>query len=461
MIRAWVQSLGTKVAKQIPETGGSLGDLAGRAVGIWRAGSGSTELNSRVRGYSPNEGQQQMHSRQDVSDARLSELSLPADSQSLFEADIKATRRERCPTIEAVRQPGERFGDAFLRITGVPLIVTIDGLAAYGKGSVAKFLARYLEVPEMSSGLAYRAGAYLCKHELKPLRERSFARRRDEERKTPVLTAEEQELVISTVTRAITEGLLFVKDGVRGSEICLKRGRRTVNITDKLLTHEFAQGASILGEIGEVREALKPFLVSFFRSGGVTDGRDMGVVLAKAPVKFFFGDPNDLDRIRHAYVRAMWRVRQWEALGQTSKLEGVPNIEDWIRDPKQLAQFDADDLAALRYVQLLTWSTDGLLDRDEHDMNRKVAPLQCPEDAISYSPIASCSVPPVDDPRFIPREERVDEDGVLIDDEKVYGMRVRSEREVQREIAFLADARIEAFVQERLATKRMDEKLSQ
>jgi hypothetical protein len=230
-----------------------------------------------------------------------------------------------------------------------------------------------------------------------------------------------------------------------------------MTITDKLLTHEFAQGASILGEIGEVREALKPFLVSFFRSGGVTDGRDMGVVLANAPVKFFFGDPNDQERIRHAYVRAMWRLRQWEALGQTGKLEGVPPLEDWIRDPEERAQFDANDIATLRYVQLLTWSSDGLLDRDEHDMYRKVAPLQCPEDAISYSPIASCSAPPEADPHFIPLEDRHDADGVLLDDEKIFGMHVRTEREVQRDIALLADARIEAYAKERLAARRMTE----
>ncbi len=370
-----------------------------------------------------------------------------------LEVLLRESLGDRCPILKSQLRLGESIGEMFQRVTGNPLIITIDGLSAYGKGAAGKFLASYYGVREMSSGLAYRAGAYVCKHELKSIRNRSWTRRRSEEAHSEVLSPEEARDVVAVVAGAISDGRLRVVNSDSGTKVLLQCGRRAVDITPKLLSHEFAQGASILGEIGEVRSALLPFLRSFGSSGWVTDGRDMGTeVFPDASVKLFFGDADEEQRLEHAYVRGEWRMNQWSKK-DLDRMEGVPALSDWITDPKEMEQFTPEERDMLQFANILSWSTDSLLSRDEHDLNRKVAPLRCPDDAICFSPINNRAHPPEGDRFYIPEDGRVDEQGRAIPENRLNGIFTATESEVREQVAKLVDARIEEILKEHLGQR--------
>jgi cytidylate kinase len=119
-----------------------------------------------------------------------------------------------------------------------------------------------------------------------------------------------------------------------------------INVAKELRQNTVGDAASKVGVFPSVRNALKDFQIDFIalwkpRCGVIMDGRDMGTVICpEAKVKFFL-DAAPL-------IRAQRRLQELEALG-----------------------FDAD------FDNILTQ----VLERDNRDRNRKVAPLKPADDA--------------------------------------------------------------------------------
>lgn len=123
-------------------------------------------------------------------------------------------------------------------------------------------------------------------------------------------------------------------------------GKRIVldgtDATDAIRTEDAGQNASRVAALPKVRDALLQRQKAFRQAPGlVADGRDMGsVVFADASLKFFL--------TASVQARAERRVKQLKQKGNSAILDDV-----------------------LKELQL----------RDERDMNRPVAPLQCLPDA--------------------------------------------------------------------------------
>ncbi len=142
-------------------------------------------------------------------------------------------------------------------------IVTIDGPSASGKSSVAKRVAEALGVPYLSSGLLYRAVAYLAS--------RAGVEPGDEEGVLRLL----QGLYLRLLPKA--EGNRVVVDGPSGLE----------DLTPHLHTPEVDRVVSLVARHPGVRswvnERLKEVPPPF-----VAEGRDMGTaVFPEAPHKFY------------------------------------------------------------------------------------------------------------------------------------------------------------------------------
>ncbi len=148
------------------------------------------------------------------------------------------------------------------------MIITIDGTAGSGKGTLAKSIAKELNCVYLDTGLLYRAVAKsLLQNNIDP---------------------KNQEQAIKHAQN-LDYSLLESKD---------------------LRTEEVSNGASIVASIGEVRTALLEYQRNFSknlpkdRTGVVLDGRDTGsVVCPDADVKFFIDIPVE--------TRARRRVEQY------------------------------------------------------------------------------------------------------------------------------------------------------
>ncbi len=128
------------------------------------------------------------------------------------------------------------------------MIVAIDGPAASGKGTLARRLAAYLNLPHLDTGLLYRATA-----------------------------------------RTLIEHGQNLSD-VRAA-VAAARGLSLTDFDPKVLRgRDMGEAASIVAAIPEVRQALVDMQRSFAtRPGGaVLDGRDIGTVICpQAEVKIF------------------------------------------------------------------------------------------------------------------------------------------------------------------------------
>jgi cytidylate kinase len=135
------------------------------------------------------------------------------------------------------------------------MIITIDGPASSGKGTVAKILAKNIQAFHLDSGLLYRALAYfVLKYQISsfPLSEAMM-----EQYMTQIHTQysfEEQSMRISLCTEDITSLLRTQDIGSKSSEIAQNRYVRDM-ITEKIQSFQ-KQFTSI-----------------------VADGRDMGTVV--------------------------------------------------------------------------------------------------------------------------------------------------------------------------------------
>jgi len=215
------------------------------------------------------------------------------------------------------------------------MIITIDGPVASGKSSVAKTLARELNIYYLYTGLLYRAVAYIFLTELK----------NKQKYKDEVIT---NEVFESNFKVLDSEGLSWIK------KICYDYGKNEAenrpyifyndqDITQNLYDGSLDQLASIVSVNKNVRE----FLLDLQRDIGkrydiVADGRDCGsVVFPDADYKFYLTAKSG--------VRAQ-RLMLDETRGKTEK-----------------------DLSKVK---------EELEQRDKRDSEREVAPLTIPENAI-------------------------------------------------------------------------------
>lgn len=184
---------------------------------------------------------------------------------------------------------------------GNPVVITVDGPVAAGKGTLARRLAEHFGLRHLDSGVLYRATA------ARVLREGG----------DPTVAA-----VVETAARALTDA------DVSGPEI-----------RDEAV----GQAASIVAAMQVVRQALLAYQRAFAARppGAVVEGRDIGtVVCADAPYKLFL--------TASVAARAERRYRELRARGAEVTLERVEKE---------------------------------LIERDERDRGRAVAPLKPAKDA--------------------------------------------------------------------------------
>lgn len=142
------------------------------------------------------------------------------------------------------------------------MIITIDGPAGSGKSTAARLLATRLGFFHLDTGAIYRSIAYVCiKNQISRL---------DEE-----------------VVTAIAKGtsIEFVKDGEDIRVIA-----NGEDVSEKIRTPDVSLGASDVGRLRGVREALVDIQRKVVSNNNnvVAEGRDMGtVIFPYADLKFF------------------------------------------------------------------------------------------------------------------------------------------------------------------------------
>ena len=170
-----------------------------------------------------------------------------------------------------------------------PLVIAVDGPAASGKGTIANGLAAHYGLPNLDTGLLYRAVGVLT------------------QRRTGGLEAGDAEWV----ARSLLADALADPD---------------------LRTRQAGELASRVAAYPGVRAALLDFQRAFAArpEGAVLDGRDIGTVIApRAPAKLFVTASPD--------VRAERRWRQLLGQGERLPIEAV--LEDIrVRDQRDMGR---------------------------------------------------------------------------------------------------------------------------
>jgi cytidylate kinase len=199
------------------------------------------------------------------------------------------------------------------------MVITIDGPVASGKSSVAQELANRLNFYYLNTGLLYRSIAYILS------------------------TVKHKVLEVEPVQLLTIDDLSFVQDLIyeysNGKPHIFYDGQE---ITSALYAARMDQGASIVSACPAVRQALLSLQRSIAQKHDlVADGRDCGsVIFPQAEIKFFL--TADVD------VRA-------------HRLHN---------DPRRNVTQTFDDIKT------------SLIQRDERDRTRAIAPLVIPNDAI-------------------------------------------------------------------------------
>lgn len=198
------------------------------------------------------------------------------------------------------------------------LQIAIDGPAGAGKSTVAKLVADRLGYLYIDTGAMYRAATWL-------LVEKNI--RLDD---------------VSAIAYALSQAKIELKPGqVNGEKIHVFVDDHEV--TKEIRTQEITRMVSPLSTIKPVREQLVEQQRQLARKGGVVlDGRDIGtVVLPNAQVKIFLTASPE--------VRARRRLKELQAQG---------------------VQVDFDKLQK------------EIIERDNRDSNRDIAPLRMADDAV-------------------------------------------------------------------------------
>lgn len=196
-------------------------------------------------------------------------------------------------------------------------VITIDGASGTGKGVVTQRIAKKLGWKLLDSGVLYRVLAFAATKD-----HISFE---DE----PALQQEAEKLAVQFIT---TEVGNFPRIYLENQDV-----------TEAIRTEEIGNGASKVGALQGVRQALLSRQRAFRQAPGlVTDGRDMGtVVFPDADVKIFLtASPEE---------RAARRLNQLKEIGIHGNLDAL---------------------------------VMGLRERDKRDQERAIAPLKPAADAI-------------------------------------------------------------------------------
>ena len=203
------------------------------------------------------------------------------------------------------------------------MIITIDGPAASGKSSVAKGLAKDLSFFYLSSGMVFRAVAYVLANYL-------------EYKKNDLTTV--SELDVDQILSS--KNFCYLYDNKSG-DITIKF--KNSDITSFLKSEQIDLYSSILGEVLAVRNSLEKFQKRLSKKHNiVVEGRDIGsAIFPEAEFKF--------------YLTASLEERacRWQKMQE--KKEKQYSLEQ----AKQI-----------------------ISERDERDTQRKIAPLCIPKGAI-------------------------------------------------------------------------------
>jgi len=158
-------------------------------------------------------------------------------------------------------------------------VVTIDGPAASGKGSLAISIANQFSLKLLDSGSLYRLFAFFEKRNTDYIEIVEIIKNRVEFE----LSKERQKIILD----------------------------KNIDITDKLKSEDVAKSASTLSSQKEVRDHLFKLQRDFYQGSGlVADGRDMGTVVFKdAKVKIFLTASTEV-RAKRRYLELQNRKQE-------------------------------------------------------------------------------------------------------------------------------------------------------
>jgi cytidylate kinase len=164
-------------------------------------------------------------------------------------------------------------------------IITIDGPASSGKGTVAKIIAGHLGFHYLESGVIYRVLGLM--------------------------------VISNGIKSDNVSGLIQLIGQMRLGFVSGRVLLDGEDVTDKLRKENIGMMASVVGKIGKVREKLLDFQRGFATSPGlVTDGRDMGsVVFPDADLKIFL--------TASAEKRALRRYSQLQEYGSSATITSI------------------------------------------------------------------------------------------------------------------------------------------
>tara|TARA_B100000315_G_C14578457_1_gene589163 strand:- start:768 stop:1460 length:693 start_codon:yes stop_codon:yes gene_type:complete len=155
------------------------------------------------------------------------------------------------------------------------LTITIDGPAGVGKSTVAKSLAKYLEIPYLNSGALYRAVAWKVSKQ--------------------GVDSDDEDAIIS-----LCKSTTFV---LAVSDDCQAVAVDNTRLTRELWTSHITLMASKISRLPDVRSFLRPLQRKYGNDNGViAEGRDMGThVFTDAEIKVFL-DASPSIRARRRFL---------------------------------------------------------------------------------------------------------------------------------------------------------------
>jgi cytidylate kinase len=221
-------------------------------------------------------------------------------------------------------------------------VITIDGPAASGKGSVAKQLARDLGYHYLESGLIYRAVAILILQ--------NFVDRKINLEKIQLLTEQiknsSPEALLPEIKdirlKSVVSIIKTTKFSFIGNQIMIDQQ----DISDLIHNETIGLIASYYSRIPEIRKELVDVQRSFAVSPGlVTDGRDMGsMIFPDADLKVFLTADIEV-RAKRAYNRycSLHNIENENKLNDILQQLKIRDAQDTNRQYAKL-QYDASYL---------------------------------------------------------------------------------------------------------------------